>query len=139
MEPIYYHHDTDAREIVSRCHVFSMNARGRVSAERILEALADFYGFKSDTALAQHLGYTQGSALANLRKRDSIDLERVIQHCPDVDLQTLVRYGVARRVRDAPFMHLNVDTGEILSQEEYEKQLKEFRKKRSEQSQNAEE
>lgn len=98
----------------------------------MLDGLIAFYELKSDVALARLLGYTDGSAIGNMRRRNSIDLMRVVEKCPEVDLQTLVRYGVARRVRDAPFMHLNVDTGEILSHDEYEKQLKEYRQAQKE-------
>lgn len=101
-----------------------------------MDALIAFYELKGDTALARKLGYTQGSAISNMRRRDTYDLGRIAEHCPEVDLTTLVREGVARKPDNLriPIMTINIDTGEVLSPEEaaeyWRKKLEEQRDER---------
>lgn len=108
-----------------------MNRNRKASASEVMDALIAFYGLKGDAALARKLEYTQGSAVSNMRRRNTYDLARIAEHCPEVDLTVLIREGIARepdRLR-VPIMTINTVTGEVLSPEE----AAEYWRKREEQ------
>ena len=60
-----------------------------LNAGEILDRLKDFYEYKHDTDLARRLKLSEGSAIGNWRRRNSLDIFLIAQHCPEVDLDWL--------------------------------------------------
>lgn len=56
----------------------------------IIDRLKLFYGYKFDTQVARRLGLSDGSAIGNWRRRNSIDILLVAQCCPEVNYDWLL-------------------------------------------------
>lgn len=74
-------------------------------ATEMIDRLKEFYGYKYDTDLARHLGLSEGSAVGNWRRRDTLDIFLIARKCPEVDLDWLL-WG---RGEKAPATITNVD------------------------------
>ena len=59
------------------------------TANKIIDKLKHFYDITSDIHLAELLD-VRPNTIAIWKVRNSIDLERVIVHCPSIDLNWLV-------------------------------------------------
>lgn len=59
-------------------------------ANEVLNAIKDFYGYRTDKALAQHLG-VPGATLGAWRHRDYFDISIIIVKCADINLEELLR------------------------------------------------
>jgi len=60
------------------------------TVSEIIDRLKLFYGYKFDTQVARRLGLSDGSAIGNWRRRNSIDILLVAEHCPDVNYDWLL-------------------------------------------------
>jgi hypothetical protein len=58
------------------------------NVRHILQAIKDYKGFKTNTALAEFLGITK-SALTNWVKRDYLDENLIMQKMPEITLHFL--------------------------------------------------
>ena len=59
-------------------------------ATEMLDRLKEFYGYKYDTDLARHLKLSEGSAIGNWRRRDTLDIFLIAKYCPEIDLDWLL-------------------------------------------------
>ena len=67
-----------------------MKKRNRLlNAGEILDRLKEFYGYKYDTELARRLKLSEGSAIGNWRRRNTLDIFLVAKYCPEIDLDWL--------------------------------------------------
>lgn len=57
----------------------------------IVGRLAEYLDAKNDTKLAQKLGLGSGTAVANWRTRETLDIKRVLAAAPNIDLNWLLR------------------------------------------------
>lgn len=78
-----------------------MNARKRAHAGDMIARFKEFYGFRFDTDMARKLGLSDGSAIGNWRRRDTIDLLLIADRCPEINLDWLI-WGRGGRT---PSMH----------------------------------
>lgn len=60
-------------------------------SNEILDRLMAYLGVKTDAALAQKLGYKNQSTLGNWRSRNTIDLDRILDAAPEIDLNWLIK------------------------------------------------
>lgn len=60
------------------------------TVSEIIDRLKLFYGYKFDTQVARRLGLSDGSAIGNWRRRNSIDILLIAEHCPEVNYDWLL-------------------------------------------------
>lgn len=60
-------------------------------SNEILDRLMVYLDVKTDAALAQKLGYKNQSTLGNWRIRNTIDLDRILEAAPGIDLNWLIK------------------------------------------------
>ena len=63
---------------------------GLPKTSEILDRLKLFYGYTTDVQLARRLGFTEGSAIGNWRRRNSLDIFVIAKHCPEIDLDWML-------------------------------------------------
>lgn len=71
----------------------------RPQTSEMIERFKRFFGYRFDTELARKLGLSDGSAIGNWRRRDSIDLLLIADCCPEINIDWLI-WG--RGTRTAP-------------------------------------
>lgn len=59
--------------------------------EEILGRLMTYLGVKTDTALAKKMGYKNQSTIGNWRSRGTVDIGKIWEAFPEIDLNWLVR------------------------------------------------
>lgn len=62
----------------------------QLDAEAVYDRLKEWLGLPSDTALAAFLGASPQS-LYNWKKAGSVQLERILELCPDVNMDWLLK------------------------------------------------
>lgn len=67
-----------------------MNAENRPHTGEMIARFKEFYGFRFDTQMARKLKLSDGSAIGNWRRRDTIDLLLIAELCPEIDLDWLI-------------------------------------------------
>lgn len=58
--------------------------------DEMITRFKEFYGLRFDTEMARKLGLSDGSAIGNWRRRDSIDLLLIAKLCPEINLDWLI-------------------------------------------------
>jgi phage repressor protein C with HTH and peptisase S24 domain len=61
----------------------------------VIKRLSELLDAKNDTDLARRLGLSSGTAISNWRSRSTLDLKKIMNACPNVDLNWLF-YGEER-------------------------------------------
>ena len=56
------------------------------TASEILDRLKLFYGYTTNAALARRLKLSDGSAINNWYRRNTLDIFLIAKHCPDINL-----------------------------------------------------
>lgn len=56
----------------------------------MIDRFKRFFGFRFDTDMARKLELSDGSAIGNWRRRDSIDLLLIADYCPEINLDWLI-------------------------------------------------
>lgn len=82
-----------------------------MDCELVLGRLMAYLGVKTDTALAKKLGYKNQSTIGNWRARNSADLGKILECCPDIDLNWLVRGEEAKKVCGVPLIPIEAVAG----------------------------
>lgn len=82
-----------------------------MESELILGRLMTYLGVKTDTALAKKLGYKNQSTVGNWRQRNKIELDRIIELFPDMDLNWLVRGEVSSAAKGIPLIPMDAVAG----------------------------
>lgn len=67
-----------------------MNAENRPHTGEMIARFKEFYGFRFDTQMARKLKLSDGSAIGNWRRRDTIDLLLIAELCPEISLDWLI-------------------------------------------------
>lgn len=67
----------------------------------MIERFKRFFGFRFDTDMARKLELSDGSAIGNWRRRDSIDLLMIADYCPEINMDWLI-WGRGTRNPSAP-------------------------------------
>lgn len=67
-----------------------MNVENRPHTGEMIARFKEFYGFRFDTQMARKLKLSDGSAIGNWRRRDTIDLLLIAELCPEIDLDWLI-------------------------------------------------
>lgn len=67
----------------------------------MIERFKRFFGFRFDTDMARKLELSDGSAIGNWRRRDSIDLLMIADYCPEINMDWLI-WGRGTRNPPAP-------------------------------------
>lgn len=62
----------------------------RPPTNEMIDRFKRFYGFRFDTDMARKLELSDGSAIGNWRRRDSIDLLLIADYCPEINLDWLI-------------------------------------------------
>lgn len=62
----------------------------RPKTTEMIERFKRFFGYRFDTDVARKLKLSDGSAIGNWRRRDSIDLLLIAEYCPEINLDWLV-------------------------------------------------
>lgn len=57
---------------------------------QMIARFKEFYGFRFDTDMARKLRLSDGSAIGNWRRRDTIDLLLIAEICPEINLDWLI-------------------------------------------------
>ena len=72
------------------CRYLIMKNEETPTVSDIIDRLKLFYGYKFDTQVARRLGLSDGSAIGNWRRRNSIDILLVAERCPEVNYDWLL-------------------------------------------------
>lgn len=82
-----------------------------MDCELVLGRLMAYLGVKTDTALAKKLGYKNQSTIGNWRARNSADLGKILECCPDIDLNWLVRGEEDKQACGVPLIPMEAVAG----------------------------
>jgi len=66
-----------------------MGSDKSVDAGKVYDRLKEYLGLESDSALARYFGETP-QVLRNWRARNSLQLDRIVEKVPEVDLDWLI-------------------------------------------------
>lgn len=59
-------------------------------SDEMIARFKKFYGLRFDTDMARKLGLSDGSAIGNWRRRNSIDLLLIAKLCPEINVDWLI-------------------------------------------------
>lgn len=82
-----------------------------MDCELVLGRLMAYLGVKTDTALSKKLGYKNQSTIGNWRARNSADIGKILECCPDIDLNWLLRGEENKQARGVPLIPMEAVAG----------------------------
>lgn len=71
-------------------HTPSGGTGTRPQTTEMIERFKRFYNLRFDTDMARKLELSDGSAIGNWRRRDSIDLLLIADYCPEINMDWLI-------------------------------------------------